>query len=144
MAMAAVQGVLRTATRTGAAGAALAVVLLTGCGAASSERDVTATVERFQAALTAGDGSAACAELTAATRSAVESAEHAPCARAVLAMDLPSTGTVTGSDVYLTSAIARIGPNATFLDQTADGWRISAAGCTPTAPDRPYDCELES
>jgi hypothetical protein len=31
----------------------------------------------------------------------------------------------------------------TFLDEGADGWKVSATGCTPTAPNLPDDCELE-
>jgi hypothetical protein len=38
-------------------------------------------------------------------------------------------------------ALARGG--AIFLDEAADGWEISAAGCRPTGDDLPYDCELE-
>jgi hypothetical protein len=30
-----------------------------------------------------------------------------------------------------------------FLDEGPGGWEISAAGCTPTAPELPFDCELE-
>jgi hypothetical protein len=33
--------------------------------------------------------------------------------------------------------------SAVFLDEGPDGWTISAAGCTPGAPDRLFDCELE-
>jgi hypothetical protein len=51
---------------------------------------------------------------------------------------------VTRSDVYLTSGFAEAGGEAAFLDQTPAGWRISAAGCTPTKDDMPYDCELEN
>lgn len=120
--------------------AALAVSLATGCGDGD---EVTATVERFQAALAAEDGRGACAELTPAARTAVAGEGKKPCERAVLALDLPAIGSVTGSDVYMTSAVTRTGSRAAFLVRTADGWRIAAAGCTPTVPDRPYDCELE-
>jgi hypothetical protein len=123
----------------------LVAAALVGCGADGSERDVAATVERFQAALGARDGGAACAELTPAARETLASQEKAPCPRAVLSLDLRGGGTVTRSDVYLTSALAEVsGRGSAFLDQTPAGWRISAAGCAPTAPDRPYDCELEA
>jgi hypothetical protein len=118
---------------------------LSGCGADGSERDVAATVARFQAALDARDGQAACAELTPAARRTLVGQEQAPCPRAVLGLALRGGGTVTKSDVYLTSAIAEIdGRGSAFLDQTPAGWRISAAGCAPTTADRPYDCELEA
>jgi hypothetical protein len=123
---------------------ALLLVVLAGCGTGSSERDVAATVDRFQAALTQRDGAAACAELTPSTRASLESQERAPCARAVLELDLRGGGSVASSDVYMNAAVAEItGHGSAFLDHTADGWRISATGCTPTPRDRPYDCELE-
>jgi hypothetical protein len=118
--------------------------VVAGCGASASERDVSEVVERFQAALAGDDGRAACAQLTTATRDAIESDEEAPCAEAVLELDLPVGGTVSSSEVYELSAIAELDDGAAaFLDQTPDGWRIGAAGCTPTEPNMPYDCELE-
>jgi hypothetical protein len=42
------------------------------------------------------------------------------------------------------SAQAKLrGGEAVFLDQTDQGWKISAAGCKPQ-PGKPYQCELES
>lgn len=115
-----------------------------GCGAGASEQNVTVVVQRFQSAVAAHDGAAACAQLTAATRQAVASDEKEPCPRAVLGLGLPGGGRVGDADVYLTSGIARVGDEAAFLDQTPHGWRISAAGCTPTRDDLPYDCDLEN
>lgn len=114
-----------------------------GCGTGPSERDVTSVVQRFQAAVVARDGAAACAQLTPSTRAAVASDEKEPCPRAVLSLGLRGRGRVSGADVYLTNGIAHVGDEAAFLDQTAHGWRISAAGCSPTRADLPYDCELE-
>jgi hypothetical protein len=123
----------------------VAAMALGGCGTDASEEDATATVERFQAALADDDGRAACAELTPATRDELESDEKASCERAVLALDLRGGGRVAASRVYVRQAFAEIpGHGDVFLDQTPAGWRISAAGCTPAAPNRPYDCELES
>jgi hypothetical protein len=106
--------------------------------------DATTVVERFQAALGARDGAAACARLNDETSSALEREEGKPCDQAVLELDLP-TGTRLGATrVYVTSAEVTLpGGGALFLDEAADGWEISAAGCTPTEPGRPYDCELE-
>lgn len=118
--------------------------MLTGCGAGPSEQDVTVVVQRFQDAVAARDGAAACAQLAPATRSKVASDKGEPCARAVLALGLRGGGRAEGADVYLTSGIAHVGRDAVFLQQTPTGWRISAAGCTPTHADMPYDCELES
>jgi hypothetical protein len=119
-------------------------IACSGCGAGASEQDVTVVVQRFQSAVAAGDGAAACAQLTAATRQAVASDEKAPCSRAVLGLGLSGGGRVGDADVYVTSGIARVGDEAAFLDQTPHGWRISAAGCTPNRDDMPYDCDLEN
>ena len=42
-----------------------------------------------------------------------------------------------------TAAVALAEGGTTFLDEHASGWKVSAAGCTRTASDLPYDCELE-
>jgi hypothetical protein len=120
------------------------LVTLSGCGADASKRDVEQVVERFETALADRDGAAACAQLTAPTSAALAKQEQQPCPRAVLGLGLRGAAAVTRTDVYLTSGFAEIGSEAVFLDQTSRGWRISAAGCTPTRPDMPYDCELES
>ncbi len=119
-------------------------LLFSGCGTSASQRDVADVVEHFQAALEAHDGAVACAELTAATRGALKQQEQKPCDRALFELDLRGGGTVSATSVYLSSSIARIaGRGAAFLDQTPRGWRIGAAGCSPTQPGLPYDCELE-
>jgi hypothetical protein len=124
---------------------ALAVlVLAAGCGTADREADVAAVTDRFHAALEADDGSGACAELGGEAITKLEQQEKRPCPQAILELDFPSGARTTSADVYITSAYADLGKNgADFLDEGPDGWKISAAGCLPSDPDRPYDCELE-
>jgi hypothetical protein len=99
--------------------------------------------ERFHAALEQRDGEAACAELSEETASMLEQQEGAPCEEAVLSLELPRGGTAAGSGVYVRSASVELVEGATtFLDEDPRGWKLSA-GCTPTAPDLPYDCVLE-
>lgn len=118
--------------------------LCTGCASSERAPDAAAVVERFQVALERGNGEAACAEVGEETRTALEQQDGRPCARAILALDLPSGGTGLSTSVYVTSASVALDEGGTlFLDQAADGWEIAAAGCRPTAPDLPYDCELE-
>jgi hypothetical protein len=50
-----------------------------GCGTARPEREVSASGERFQAALEARDGAAACAELSSAAVLSLERRERRPC-----------------------------------------------------------------
>ena len=128
-----------------ATSALLAVATLAGCGTGSSERDATAVVERFQTALNALDGHAACGELTPATRAALERQEMSRCGRAVLRVPLRGGGDVVDVKIYMNSGLAEVRARGlAFLDQTSAGWRISAAGCRPAEPNMPYECGLES
>jgi hypothetical protein len=127
-----------------AAAVALAGLVLSACGAGERGRDAALVAQRFHAALGRDDGRAACKELSAAAASSVERQEKRPCERAVLRLDLPSRAAAASSRVYLISASVHLADgSATFLSEGPAGWKVSAAGCTPTAPDRPYDCELE-
>jgi hypothetical protein len=124
-----------------ALGACLAVAF-GGCGASGREADAAA--KRFHAALQQGDGEAACAALSEVTASKLEQQEEMPCEDAVLELELPRGRTVAATEVYVTSAsIALAEVGTTFLDEGPEGWKVSVAGCTPTAPDLPYDCVLE-
>jgi hypothetical protein len=122
---------------------ALASVTATGCGAGERERDAAAAAERFQTALAREDGAAACGELSASAAGAAEQEEQAPCEVAILRLDLPRDTAVGEARVYLRSASVDLGEGATFMDEGPAGWKVSAAGCTPTWPGLPYDCELE-
>jgi hypothetical protein len=120
------------------------LVALAACGSRDRGRDVAAVAERFHAALESGDAQAACQVLSEETASKLEQQEQKPCEEAILSLELPKGATVAGTDVYLKSAFANLAESgADFLNEGTDGWRISAAGCEPTAPDQPYDCELE-
>jgi hypothetical protein len=124
--------------------ACLIALALPGCGTADRERDAAAVAERFHAALEAGDGQAACAELNPETASKLENQEKKPCEDAILSLELPKGGTVADTRVYLTSAFSTLAEGGVdFLDEAPDGWEVSSAGCRPTAPEQPYECELE-
>ena len=126
-----------------ALGACLAVAF-GGCGASDREADAAVVAERFHAALEQGDGEAVCAELNEVTASKLEQQEEMPCEEAVLELELPLGGSAAVTEVYVTSAsVALAEGGTTFLDEGPEGWRVSVAGCTPTAPDLPYDCVLE-
>jgi hypothetical protein len=118
--------------------------LAAGCGTVGREGDARAVVERFQTALDDRDGAAACAELSSGTSKQLEQDEGTPCPRSILDLHLP-VGTPAGAEVVVTSAVVSLREGSTlFLDQGPDGWEISAAGCHPSAPDEPFDCELEN
>jgi hypothetical protein len=124
--------------------ACLLALVTTGCAAGERADDVAAVTARFHAALEAGDGPAACAELSAETVSKLERDEEKPCEEAILGLDLPKGGTIAVRRVEMRSAYTRLAEGgADFLNEGPDGWKISAAGCEPTVSGRPYECELE-
>jgi hypothetical protein len=125
--------------------ACLLALALAGCGTGDREHDASAVAQRFHAALEAGDGQAACHELSEESASKLEQQEKKPCEEAIVSLDLPKGGTVAEAGVYLTSAFAQLAEGGTdFLDEGPDGWKVSAAGCEPTAPSQPYDCPVEN
>ena len=123
----------------------LIALALAGCGAGDRERDVAGIAERFHAALAAGDGQAACDQLSEETASTLEQAERKPCEEAILGLEMPKGGTVAvtagGRPKAPICGSRRAGTD--FLDEGPTGWRISAAGLHPPPPERPYECELE-
>jgi hypothetical protein len=125
--------------------ACLLALVLAGCGTADREEDAGAVTQRFHAALADGDGKAACHELNEETASKLEDQEKKPCEEAILSLDLPKGGSVADTRVYVTSAFTTLADGESdFLDEGPAGWKVSAAGCVPTAPSEPYDCELEN
>jgi hypothetical protein len=117
---------------------------LAACGTAGRERDAAAVTERFHAALQEGDAQAACGELSEETVSKLEQQEGKPCEEAILGLELAKGGTVAFRRVEVRSAYTALAEGGTdFLNEGPSGWKISAAGCRPTAPERPYECELE-
>jgi hypothetical protein len=124
-------------------GMALLAASAAGCGTDSSAGDARQAVQGFYAGLERHNGSAACRELSDDTRSNLESQEKKPCEQAVLSLGL-SASRVVSVRVFTTSAKADLaGGEAAFLDQTPQGWKISAAGCKPQH-EKPYDCDLEA
>jgi len=126
--------------------ACAAVALVGGCGS-QREQDASRVAKRFYSAVAAKDGAAACSQLSEDAVAKLESEEKASCPDAVLELDLGlPAGQERSTDVYLTSAkVDLAGGDSVFLDQTGDGWRISAAGCQPQpGEEKPDECEVEA
>jgi hypothetical protein len=117
---------------------------LTGCGATDTGGAADAA-ERLYAAYSREDGAAACATLSDDTRQQLVEDQQKPCAEAVLELKLSGTRT-TAEEAYVSEAkVETDGGDSVFLEETADGWLVSAAGCRPApGPESPYDCEVES
>jgi uncharacterized protein YceK len=123
----------------------LVCAALAGCGTTTRDTDTAGVSDRFHSALDDGDGAAACRELSSETRKKLERDEGQACDEAILGLDLPAGATAARAKVYVTTALVELEgpPSSEFLDEGPDGWKISAAGCSSGAPDRPFDCELE-
>jgi hypothetical protein len=124
----------------GAVAVALAAVLA-ACGS-PQDQAVRGTAQEFASAVRAGDAVAACALLAPGTRAELEQSSSGPCAQ-VLLDEVPSIGADVGDvEVFGTAGRVRAGSEVVFLARFRDGWRVSAAGCTPTRGAL-YDCRVK-
>jgi hypothetical protein len=84
--------------------------------------------------------------LSPQARAHLENEEGKPCEQAIAGLGLRAS-TVVRVQVFMTNAKADLRDgDSLFLSNGAEGWRLDAIGCTPTAgkpADRPYDCALE-
>ena len=118
-----------------------------GCGQSADRDAATAVADRFFAAVRAGDGPAACAQLSVDTRKTLESDERKPCRDAIGELGI-EPASPTKLALYLTNAKADLdNGDSAFLSLTTEGWRLSAVGCKPGDGDpaeTPMDCRLEA
>lgn len=120
--------------------AAVLVLALSGCSSGNDEA-ATRTAERLHASLRAEDGGAACELLSDEVQQ--ELAESGPsCEAAVMESAIPDSGRVAEVKVYGTAAQVRYDEDVVFLGEFADGWKVTAAGCSPHAG-APYDCDVQ-
>lgn len=120
-----------------------ACLLAAGCGTGDREAALIEVSDRFHAAIGAGDGGSACAQMSEDAVESLEFEEQRPCADAVLELDLPRGARASSAEVYVTSGYADLpGPDVAFLEDGPDGWKVSSAGCAPSSPDHPHQCEL--
>ncbi len=134
-----------TGTRTLAAGlAALGLsVALAGCsGAGSAQENAARQVATTFADAAQEDPSSACGLLAPDTREELEDTSG-PCAESLAEAGLPQAGPVLDVEVYGLDAMVRLEDDTMFLALFDTGWRVTAAGCTPEEPDRPYSCDIK-
>lgn len=127
--------------------ATLAAASLTGCGVGDDRQQARSVVERFYAAVDAGDGIRACGELSPDLIAQVESQTGQACDEVITRLSLDG-GAVMSTQVYAVSAVVELGTGETaFLSRARTGWRLSAIGCEPQPGkerDRPSECEAEA
>lgn len=120
------------------AAAVSAVLSMCGCGSLSA-----GDVADLGAAFADADAARQCELLLPNTRTSLEEEESSPCEAAIGQVGL-GAGDVTAVEVWGEEAQVRLTDDTLFLTRTTEGWRISAAACTPQGEDLPYDCRLEA
>lgn len=120
-----------------------AVAAPAGCAPPAERGEgAVAVVQGLAAAVSSGDGSAACGLLAPATRAAVEKAAGTACPEAITEEDLPAPGPVRTVDVYGEWARVVTERDTLFLAAFGEGWRVVAVGCRSRG-ERPYDCQVQ-
>ncbi|HEY7721006.1 MAG TPA: hypothetical protein VIB11_04150 [Pedococcus sp.] len=113
------------------------VAACTGQGSAEGRSAVAAALSFGASASTAP--TKACGLLAPGTREDLEGAEPGSCSRLLPAQGLPESSAARDVEVFGKDAIVRLDRDTLFLARFADGWRVTAAGCTANGG-RPYDC----
>jgi hypothetical protein len=112
-----------------------------GCGHMGSAENGNAS----HAALAFGESldtpARACSMLAPGTLAELEDA-FGKCDDSLPHQHLPASTSVGDVDVYGKDAIVRLDHDVVFLARFDDGWRVTAAGCTPQ-PNRPFHCILK-
>jgi len=93
----------------------------------------------------ASDPQAACALLAPETAKALRDEGDGDCAKGLAKAAPPPASDVETTDVAGSSAQVKLSGQVVFLARFADGWKVTAAGCTRTSTDSavPYDCDVE-
>ena len=119
-----------------------ALLPVAGCAGQGSADDSSAAAAalRFTHDL-ATSPSEACGLLAPQTLKELEDSEGA-CPSSLPGLDLPRATAVRSTEVYAKDAIVRLDKDTLFLARFDQGWRVTAAGCTPHG-DLPYDCTVK-
>jgi hypothetical protein len=115
---------------------ALLVAALAGCASADEP-----AVRNVASSFAAGDAQARCDLLATGTLTALLA--DGACPEAIGQLPL-GRGDVVSVEVWGEDALVRLTDDTLFLTREDAGWRVSAAACQATGPDRPYECRLEA
>lgn len=127
---------------TGWLAAGIVCLAVTGCATVGERAGAAeAAAAGFEEALMASDTARMCGALAPSAREELET--DGPCERALAELKLaPSPGRAERVDVYGSQARVVFAGDNVFLASFPDGWKVTAAGCTPRTG-RPYQCELK-
>ncbi len=124
-----------------------AVTALSGCGTSDDRQQVRGVVARFYDAVRQDRADDACAQLSAATVSQLESQTGQSCQGVITRLDYAG-GAIVDVQVFITNAKVdlRNGESA-FLNREPTGWKLTAIACKAEdgkPRDRPFECEVEA
>jgi hypothetical protein len=121
----------------------LVVVLLVAAGCApmgsAENSNASRTALDFERSLS--NPVHACVLLAPGTLAELEQS-FGRCDKALSDQHLPVGTQVADVDVYGKDAIVQLDKDVVFLARFDDGWRVTAAGCTPRQ-DRPFTCTIK-
>ena len=116
--------------------------LVSACsGRGDPEEEAAGAAARAFTVAARGDPSAACGLLAPATATEVGQTSG-NCAEGLAEAGLPEGGGLREVQVYGLDAMVRLEQDTVFLARFDDGWRVTAAGCTPRG-DGPYECDIK-
>ncbi|MFF3215633.1 hypothetical protein ACFYYB_34020 [Streptomyces sp. NPDC002886] len=120
----------------------LLCLALTGCATGEARsRAAGSAAAAFERALADGDSARGCEALAPGTRE--ELAQEQPCPAALQGLELTGAREPARAAVVYGSQARVVYPHdSVFLALFAEGWKVTAAGCTPREG-RPYRCELK-
>ncbi|WP_079407402.1 hypothetical protein [Streptomyces sp. 3211] len=120
----------------------LLCLALTGCATgAERSRAAGAAAAAFERALADRDTALGCETLAPGTREELE--QEQPCPTALQGLQLTGAREPAQAAVVYGSQARVVYPHdSVFLALFTDGWKVTAAGCTPRQG-RPYRCELK-
>jgi len=125
-----------------AVGSGVLLLALTGCtGQGNAENHNAGSAAVAFASSAKSSPTAACDLLAPETRKELESTDG-PCASSLPQQVDSAGGSVREVQVYGKDAIVHLSDDTVFLARFRDGWRVTAASCTPQG-DRPYDCRIK-
>jgi len=119
-----------------------ALSLATGCTGPGA--DDAAQVARSFEQLAISDAGQACDLLSGHTREAVEKAAKKTCPESLGDEDaLRGDSSVRQVEVFGHDAVVTLDDDVVFLARFPEGWKVTAAACTPGAnEDQPFDCAV--
>jgi hypothetical protein len=120
---------------------ALAAVVAGCSGRVDPQAEAAGAAARAFTLAARGDPSTACGLLAPSTATEVEQTAGS-CAGGLADAELPEGGGLREVQVYGLDAMVRLEQDTVFLARFDDGWRITAAGCTPRG-DGPYECDIK-